>query len=80
MTSYLHLLAMAPRTTVRQWIWALIVMAIGAAISIPLGRHAEADDAPGGVVIATLIFVAAAVVAIRIVSRRPKSAAPEPQA
>jgi hypothetical protein len=52
---------------------ALIVVAIGAAIAIPLGRFAERDDAPGGVVIAVMIFVAAAAVAGWIVNRPRRS-------
>jgi len=48
-------------------------MVIGAAIALPLGQYAERDDAPGGVVIAFLIFVGAAVLAIWIVKERPDS-------
>ena len=48
-------------------------MALGAAIAIPLGRYADRDDAPGGVVIAALIFLAAAALAIWIVNQRPES-------
>ena len=48
---------------------AVTVVAIGTAIAIPLARFAERDDAPGGVVIAVMIFVAAAAVAGWIVNR-----------
>ena len=41
----------------------------GAAIAIPLGRYADRDDAPGGVVIAFLIFIAAALLAAWMVKR-----------
>jgi hypothetical protein len=59
----------------RPWnvLFAAIVVAIGAAIAIPLGRYAERDDAPGGVVIAFLIFVAASALAAWIVSRPHQS-------
>jgi uncharacterized membrane protein YoaK (UPF0700 family) len=55
----------------RAWnsLWAVIVVAIGAAIAIPLGRYAERDDAPGGVLIAFTIFIAAAALAAWIASR-----------
>jgi hypothetical protein len=54
---------------------AVVVMVIGAAIAIPLGQYADRDDAPGGVVIAFLLFVGAAVLAIWIVKERPNSSA-----
>ena len=54
---------------------ACVVILTGAAIGIPLARYAEADDAPGGVVIAALIMVGAAVLAVWIVNRRPKAGA-----
>ena len=60
-------------TPVWKWLLSLVVMAIGAAIAIPLGRYAERDDAPGGVVIAWLIFAGAAALAIRIVYQRQES-------
>ena len=37
--------------------------------AIPLGRYADRDDAPGGVVIAFLIFIAAALLAAWMVKR-----------
>ena len=67
---------MAPRTPVWKWILGLVVMLIGLAIAIPLGRYADADDAPGGMVIAFLIFVAGAVAAMWIVSPRRESSTP----
>ena len=58
---------------------AVVVMVIGAAIALPLGQYAERDDAPGGVVIAFLIFVGAAGLAIWIVKERADSNAPSKQ-
>ena len=52
---------------------AVIVVAIGAAIAIPLGRYADRDDAPGGVVIAFMIFLAATALAAWIVNQPPQS-------
>jgi uncharacterized membrane protein YoaK (UPF0700 family) len=52
---------------------SVIVVAIGAAIAIPLARYAERDDAPGGVLIAVMIFVAAAALAAWIANRPPQS-------
>ena len=60
-------------TPVWKWTVGLVVLCIGAAIAIPLGRYADADDSPGGMVIAFLIFVAGAVFAMRIVSPRMDS-------
>ena len=54
---------------------AVIVVAIGAAIAIPLGRYAERDDAPGGVVIAVMIFVTATGLAAWLANRPPQSSA-----
>ncbi len=61
----------------RAWnsLLAVIVVAIGAAIAIPLGRYAEQDDAPGGVLIAFMIFVAATGLAAWIVNRPHQSSA-----
>jgi hypothetical protein len=53
----------------RDVMFALIVLVVGAAIAIPLGRYADQDDAPGGVVIAFLIFTAAALLAAWMVKR-----------
>ena len=64
---------MAPHPPVWKWILALVVMAIGAGIAIPLYRYADRDDAPGGMVIAFLIFVVGAVVATWIVNPRARS-------
>ena len=49
---------------------------IGAAIAVPLYRYADRDDAPGGMVIAFLIFIVGAVVAMWIVSPRRESTKP----
>lgn len=62
---------MVQRTHVSKIVLAVVVMAIGAGISIPLGRYAERDDAPGGVLIAALIFIGATLFAARIVYQRP---------
>ena len=64
---------MTPRSKAWKFVSGLLVMAIGAGISIPLGRYAERDDAPGGVLIAVLIFIGAATIAAWIVYRRPES-------
>ena len=53
----------------REVIFALVVMIVGAAIAIPLGRYADRDDAPGGVVIAFGIFIGSALLAAWIVKR-----------
>jgi len=51
-------------------ILSLLIVVSGAAIAIPLGRYAERDDAPGGVVIAFLIFIGAALLAAWILKRQ----------
>lgn len=56
------------RPPVRRWVFGLIVIALGAVVAIPLYLYADADDAPGGMVIAMAIFVGAIGAAIRIVS------------
>jgi uncharacterized membrane protein YoaK (UPF0700 family) len=66
---------MVPHTPARKLVLGLVVMVIGAAIAVPLGRYADRDDSPGGMVIAFLIFVGAAVLAIRIVNQRAESSA-----
>jgi hypothetical protein len=67
---------MVPHTPVWKWVLGLVVLAIGTAVAIPLGRYADADDSPGGIVIAFLIFVIAAVVAAWVVSPRRGSSKP----
>jgi len=67
--------SMAPHTPVWKYVFGFVVMMIGAGVGIPLARYAENDDAPGGVVIGFLIMVGGAVLAIWIVSQRPKSGA-----
>ena len=57
-----------------KWLLGVLVLAAGAAIAIPLYRYADADDAPGGMVIAVLIFVAGAALASWIVSPRETKA------
>jgi hypothetical protein len=64
---------MVPHTPVWKLVLAVVVMAISAAIAIPLGRYAERDDAPGGVLIAALIFIGATLLAAWIVYPRPES-------
>ena len=66
---------MVPHTPARKLVLGLVVMVIGAAIAVPLGRYADRDDSPGGMVIAFLIFVGAAVLAIWIVNQRAESSA-----
>lgn len=66
-------MAMVPHTPVWKWLLSLGVLATGAAIAVPLYRYADSDDAPGGMVIAFLIFVLGAVVAMRIVNPRQPS-------
>ena len=61
---------MVPHTPAWKWILGLLVMLIGLAISVPLARYAEQDDAPGGVMIALLIFIGAVILAVRIVNQR----------
>ena len=63
---------MVPHTPVWKWVLGFIVLGIGTAIAIPLWRYADADDAPGGMVIAFLIFVGAAILAVWIVNQRPR--------
>jgi hypothetical protein len=62
-----------PHTPAWKWVSALVVLVIGSAIAILLGRYAERDDAPGGVLIAFVILVGAAALAIWIVKQRPES-------
>lgn len=62
---------MAPVTPLWKWVVSLVVVVIGAAVAIPLYRYADRDDAPGGMVFAFLIFLAATAIAIWIVSERP---------
>ena len=64
---------MAIPAPVRKPLLAVIVVAIGAAIAIPLGRYADRDDAPGGVLIAIVILVAATALAARIVDQPQRS-------
>lgn len=61
---------MANPTPVWKWVSGLVALTTGAAIAVPLYRYADRDDAPGGMVIAFLIFVAGAVVAMWIVNPR----------
>ena len=65
-----------PHTPAWKWILALFVTMIGAAIATPLYRYADRDDAPGGMVIAVLIFVVGAAVSMRIVYQRQESTKP----
>lgn len=67
---------MVSHTPVWKWVLSLVVLIIGAAIAVPLYRYADRDDAPGGMVIAFLIFVVGAVVATWIVNPRPESSKP----
>ena len=64
---------MAIPAPVRKPLLAVIVVAIGATIAMPLGRYADRDDAPGGVLIAIVILVAATALAARIVDQPQRS-------
>jgi hypothetical protein len=63
---------MTTNTPAWKWALAFAMVALGATIAIPLYRYADADDAPGGMVIAFLIFILGAVLATWIVGHRPK--------
>jgi hypothetical protein len=63
---------MAMRAQAWKSLLAVIVVATGAAIAIPLARYAERDDAPDGVLTAVMIFVAAAALAAWIANRPPQ--------
>ena len=67
---------MVPHTPVWKRILGLVVLGAGAALAIPLYRYADRDDAPGGMVIAFLIFVVGAVVAMWIVNPRREPSKP----
>ena len=62
---------MPPRTPVWKVALALVVLVTGAVAGGWLMRYSEADDAPEGVVIGLLLFIAAVFLATRIVYRRP---------
>ena len=65
---------MVPQASAWKWVLGLVVLALGAAIAMPLYRYADRDDAPGGMVIAFFIFVVGAVLAMWIVNpRKPSS-------
>lgn len=64
---------MVPHTPVWKWVLALVVMVLAAAVAIPLYRYADADDAPGGMVIAFFIFLLGTAVAILVVKPRQES-------
>ena len=55
--------------TLARGILSLMIVVSGAAIAIPLGRYAERDDAPGGVLIAFLIFIGASLLSAWILKR-----------
>ena len=61
---------------VTKWVSGMVIMGIGAGIAIPLWRYADRDDAPGGMVIAFLIFVGAAGLAMWLVNSRRESRKP----
>ena len=64
---------MMPHTPIWKWVLSVVVLMLGAAIAVPLYRYADQDDAPGGMVIAFLIFVIGAVAAMWIVNPRAGS-------
>jgi membrane protein YdbS with pleckstrin-like domain len=63
-------LPMTSHTPIWKWILAVVTTVLGGAVAVPLYRYADADDAPGGMVIAVFIFVVAAVLAMWIVNPR----------
>jgi hypothetical protein len=67
---------MATHTPIWKWLLSLVVLVGGAAIAIPLYGYADRDDAPGGMVIAVLIFVVAAGLAAWVVHPRGESRTP----
>ena len=67
---------MVSHTRVWKWVLGLVVLVVGAAFAIPLYRYADRDDAPGGMVIAFLIFVVGSVLAMWIVNPRRASSKP----
>ena len=52
---------------------AIAVAAAGIYLGIRLGIYSEADDAPGGVVIAGLLILGSAALGMWIAMRRPKA-------
>jgi hypothetical protein len=66
------MLGSAPRI-----IAAMVVAGIGLYGSVRLGTYAEADDAPGGVVIAGLLMLASVALGIWIASRGARKPAPK---
>jgi hypothetical protein len=50
---------MTSATQLAKWVVSLVLIGGGLALSVPLYRYADADDSPGGMVIALGIFVAA---------------------
>jgi membrane protein DedA with SNARE-associated domain len=61
-------------TSAARLITAIIVAATGIYLGVKLGVYAEADDAPGGVVIAGLLILGSLALGIWIVLRRGKPA------
>ena len=61
---------MTSHTPAWKWIVALALTGLGASAAIPLYRYADADDAPGGMVIAWLVFFVAVALATWVVRPR----------
>ena len=59
-------------TSVARLVTAVVIAAIGIYFGIKLGMYAEADDAPGGVVIAMLLALASLALAGWIAFRQPR--------
>jgi hypothetical protein len=53
----------------REVLLALVILIVGTSIAVPLGRYAERDDAPGGVVIAFLVFFLSVLLAAWVIKR-----------
>lgn len=49
-----------------------LVAAVGIVAGALLGRYAEADDAPGGVVIAMILILGSVGLGLRIAMRQPR--------
>jgi membrane protein DedA with SNARE-associated domain len=62
------------QTSAVRLITAIVIAATGIYLGVKLGVYAEADDAPGGVVIAGLLILGSLALGIWIVLRRGKPA------
>lgn len=67
------------RPSVTRLVLAVIVAALGIYASISLGIYAEADDAPGGIVIAALLMFGSVALGFWIATRRARNKTEEPR-